>query len=299
VERSATDVAELLSAVDSGRVCAVAGQVQRDLHRYADRYRELFPDPPFDPAFFSTIALANAFCAPWLPAERLLLASRVIQWNFGLDRLIDSVAATRSEIEDVARRCLAVVDGEAAAVDALTRFLAEIWAQLAGMPAFPQLGPIWRDELRQVLVCMGREWEWRAAHDADRAAPLPSLTAYLDNARFGFTLVYLTQWIAISDAGPVSPLPELWEAGVAVERVIRLLNDLGTYHREARTGDLNALRLGATPAEVTRHIVALVEQCRQMLRPLKAEHAPLAVYLERHIGFNTGFYRVTDYQAPV
>lgn len=295
--RSATELAELLPATECGSTCAVAGKVQRDLQDCADRYAALFPSPPFDPAFFSTIALANTFCAPWLPAEALLPANRVTLWNFGVDRMIDTAASSRSAVQDIVDGCLAVLEG-GSGTDPVTRFLAELCTQMADLPAYPRLGSVWRDELCQVLACMAREWEWRAARHADPATPLPSLAEYLDNARFGFSLVFVTHWMATVDSGAIGQVVQLQAAGIAVERVIRLLNDFATYPRDVESGDLNALKL-VSRAEAAEQISVLVQRCRELLQPLRAGHAPLVLFLERHIEFNTGFYRVTDYQAPL
>lgn len=291
--------AAALSAQDSGRVCAVAGQVQRDLQRCAAGYAELFPTPPFDPAFFSTIALANTFCAPWLCAEEQRLTNRITLWVFALDRLIDHVATDASTVDAIVRGCTAVAHGGApAAGDPLTALLAEIRDELATAPAYGPLGAVWRDELARVVTTMAREWAWKVAHAGDPGAALPTLDEYLDNAEFGYALVFVTHWIWTAGTRPIRDIDELRAAGWAVQRVIRLLNDLGTYHRDLRWGDLNALLVEPDRARVEQRLAAMTEQCREVLGPLAdGEHRPLALFLARHIDFNTGFYRVTDYQA--
>ncbi len=288
-----SEIAALLSAPESGSTCAAAGLAQRDLARCAARYPELFPARPFDPAFFSTITLANTFCAPWHTAAELRVANRITLWIFALDRLIDAVATSRAEVDDLVRRCLAVAGGEPApAGDPLTAFLVEVRDELVAAPAYPALRAVWLDEVRRMLVTMAREWDWKGA-------PLPpSLDDYLDNAEFGFALVYVSHWIRTTPAGEVTDVAALRAAGWAVQRVIRLLNDLGTYHRDLRTGDLNALKL-ADRAEVDARIARETEASEALLAPLRATHPGLALFLARHIGFNTGFYRVTDYQGEL
>jgi hypothetical protein len=273
----------------------VAGLAQRDLLTCAAAYPALFPARPFDPAFFSTITLANAFCAPWLPAERLRLTNRITLWVFALDRLIDHVATRPAEVEDIVRRCLA---DQPAPGDPLAGFLAEIRAEMAGAPAFPVLGEVWADELRRMLDGMAREWQWKAARLADPDHPLPTLDAYLDNAEFGFSLVYVSHWLATTEPGQLNDIAELRTAGQAVQRVIRLLNDLGTYHREQQTGDLNALLL-ADRATIGERIVVETARSRELLARLKPAHPRLAGFLGRHLDFNAGFYRVTDYQGEL
>ena len=85
---------------------------------------------------------------------------------------------------------------------------------------------------------------------------------------------------------------------LAVERVIRLLNYLGTHHRDAATGDLNALLL-ADRSVVAARIAAETAHSRALLAAQAPQYRPLARYLGRQIDFNVGFYRVTDYQGEL
>ena len=290
-----TQVTEQMSARECGQACAVASQVQRDLLGRAAAYPELFPARPFDATFFSTIALANTFCAPGVSAEKLRAANRITMWIFGVDRLMDHLATSRSEIDDIVARCRAVADGAPApSGDPLAAYLAEIRDELATAPAFAVLGDVWRVELHRMLASMARDWEWKQARATDPAAPLPTLDAYLEGAEFGYSLVYVSHWIFTTD-GPVGAVDELLEAGRQVQRVIRILNDFGTYHRDVSWGDVNALLLGVPRADVTARLEELIGHCRRLLAPLRADHRPLAVFLDRHIDFNQGFYGLADY----
>jgi hypothetical protein len=47
--------------------------------------------------------------------------------------------------------------------------------------------------------------------------------------------------------------------------------------------------------EVTGQVKELAEKCGELIEPLYAEHPAEAVYLERQIGFSSGFYGLTDY----
>lgn len=288
------DVADVLPAAECGAACATAGLAQRDLLRCAARYPALFPARPFDPAFYATIAAANVFCAPWLPAERLRLTNRMTLWVFGLDRLIDHVARAPDEVDDVVGRCRATARDGTASDDPLTRFLAEVHAELAATAAFPTLGDVWYDEMHRMLTAMAREWWWKA----EPGQRLPTLDDYLDNAEFGFSVVYVAHWMATAPPPALDDIPALRAAGHGVERVIRLLNDLGTYHRDVATGDLNALML-ADRSVVRARVVEETARARALLSALPAAHRDLAFFLERQIGFNTGFYRVTDYQGEL
>jgi len=268
----------------------VAGRSQRDLIHQAGRYPRLFAASPFDAAFFSTITLANGFCAPWLDEPGIRATNRVTLWIFGVDRLIDHVAGTAAEVDELVRRCGSAAAGSAGTGPA-AQMLAELRADLAADAGFAALGGHWRDEVHRMLHTMAREWRWRAGPDRP-----PTLAEYLDNAQFGFTLVYLTHWIHTVGELPPAPTRALLAAGQAVQRVIRLLNDQGTIGRDRRLGDLNALLL-ADESTVDRELDRLVGVADQALAPLADRYPELVLFLRRQIEFNTGFYRVGDYQG--
>lgn len=291
------DVATALSAVESGRVSALAGQAQRDLHECAARYPALFPTKPFDPALFSTVALANAFCGPWFSAAELRAANQATLWAFALDWQIDYLARSPEEVANIVRGCLAVVDGvPPAADDPLAQLLAEIVTGLSAAPAYPALRPTWRLEFQRMVDAMAREWDWQASRSAGDTTALPSFEDYLGNAdNICFSFVFLSHWISTSGPPPIARTDEVLAAGRKVQEVIRLLNDLGTYDRDVTWGDLNPMMLGVTRDSVTERIGALVGEALALLRPLRAAQPELALFLERYIGFNKGFYGITDY----
>jgi hypothetical protein len=285
-----------VSALVSGAVCAAAGEGQRDLQECAARYAGPFASKPFDSALFSTVALANSFCAPWLTSTQLRIANRASLWAFGVDWVIDYLAASRDEVDDVVARCLAIADGAAATDDPLTQFLADIRDDLRAAPAFSALEHIWRGELRLMLEAMAREWTWQAARTAGDEDALPSFEEYLANAdNICFSFVFVSHWIVNSQPPPLSHTREVRQAGRCVQQVIRLLNDLGTYHRDVSWGDLNPLMLGVDHTDVSQRITGLTEESERLLAPLARTHPQLAIFLRRYIQFNTGFYRITDY----
>ncbi|GAA4223774.1 hypothetical protein GCM10022254_01730 [Actinomadura meridiana] len=286
-----------VSSLLSGTICAVAGQSQRQMRDWAADHPALYSGKAFDPALFSTLALAAAFSGPGLDADALRMANRMCLWCFGLDWLIDYVASSRAEVEGLVRGCAAVVDGAPAgpagsvAEDELARFLTDIRAELAAEPAFPRLRDVWRDEFQRMLDAMALEWDWKAARKAGESGP--SFEEYLANAdNLGFSVVFVSHWITSGGGGDVSAV---LAASRAVQRVIRLLNDLGTYERDLRWGDLNGLLLDATRADVRTRIENLTEEARALLQDAAASAPRLANYMERQMDFCTGFYGVTDF----
>ncbi|MER7543518.1 terpene synthase family protein [Spirillospora sp. NPDC127506] len=285
-----------LTALQAGTVCAVAGQAQRQMRAWAAEHPALYDAKAFDPALFSTLALAAAFSGPGLTADRLRMANRVCLWCFGLDWLIDYAASSRAEVAGLVRRCAAVADGAppgdgTTAEDELARFLADVRDELAAEPAYPELRDVWRDELQRVLDAMALEWDWKSARE--KGEPGPSFDGYLANAdNLGFSFVFASHWIASGGGGNV---PLVREASRAVQRVIRLLNDLGTYERDVQWGDLNGLLLDKTRAEVEERIGELTTEARTLLKDAAEGVPELARYMERQMDFCAGFYGVTDF----
>jgi hypothetical protein len=245
------------------------------------------------------IAMVNAFCAPWLDATRLRMTNRVILWTFALDRQVDELATSRSEIDDLTRRCLAVADGGAPEPgDPLTRLLAALRTELVATPAAVSLFPVWREELRLSLDAMATEWSWLALR-ADADGVLPTVDEYLDNSHnLCFSLVFTTFWLTTSGPPPHPHIDEILAASRHVQQVMRLLNDLATYRRDLATNDLNLLMLGVTATAVTELREHLDRRGRELLGPLRLSHPELGAFLQRYPEYNQGFWGVTDYWQP-
>ncbi|WP_329085005.1 terpene synthase family protein [Actinomadura citrea] len=283
----------LLDARHDGAVMAQAVKCARDLAKCAETYPDLFDAKPIDETLFNAVACANAFGSPWLTASGIRMAARTSLWIFGLDWLVDHVATSRDEVDDINRRCLAVAEGGAPVPgDGLTRFLADIRDEAAGSPAFAALRDDWLAQLRRLLECGARELAWKSG---DRAA-WPTFDEYLENAdNYGSAWVNVSHWIVHADQGVLDHIGELQAASRDVQQVLRLLNDLATYERDVTWGDLNAQMLGVERAQITTRIDEIVARCRDRVRPLRRDCPEAAAYLERQIGFSTGFYELSDY----
>ncbi|WP_405139438.1 terpene synthase family protein [Sphaerisporangium sp. NBC_01403] len=284
-----------LPATECGMICAVAGRSQREMQEWMAAYPKLFSAKPFDAALSSTLSMAMAFSGPWFSAAQLRMANKVCLWAFGLDWLVDYVATSAGEVHDIMRGCLAVADGaEPRDGDDLTRFLWDIRRELGSAPTFPALGPAWREELQRMLQAMVTEREWRGS------PVTPSLEEYLHNAdNLGFSFAFTSHLIHTGGPAVAADLDQIREAGRAVQRVIRLLNDLGTYERDLEWGDLNALLLGVSREEVDRRVSLLAERSRKLIAPLHESHPYIAGYLERQMDFCAGFYRLADYWGTI
>lgn len=270
--------------LELGRCSALAVACARDLIGHARRYEGLFPGRAFDQGFFLALGLVGAFGSPWATAAELRVTGRASLWVFAVDRLIDHVASSRAEAAALAADCLAVADG-ATPREPVTRFLAELRDEVAAGTSVDA----WRDQLGRMLTAMIREWDWRSGER-------PSLEGYLDNAdSTGSSFVNVSHWLATGDAWTLDHLDLVRAASQAAQRYLRLLNDLATAGRERGHGDVNALSLGAGRDEVTARLGELSDAAVRLIEPLRAGSPRTALYLERQLTFNTGFYGLSDY----
>ncbi|MFI6822438.1 terpene synthase family protein [Micromonospora sp. NPDC050187] len=288
--------AQASDAVEQGRICALAARGQRDLQKCAAGHPELFSGAPFDGALFGNIAMAMAFSAPWSDVAELRVTNRAVLWGFALDWQVDYLAKSRTEIDRLIETSLAVVDGATPAPDdPFARFFAELCADLAAVPAYPRLRDVWRAAVHRTLAAMAVEWEWRAAR-RDLTGTLPTFGEYLANAdNLACTVVNVAHWIHTGDEETHRALPRLVEASDEVQRVLRLVNDLGTYQRDLEWGDLNAIMLVPDRTEVEQRVHVLTGRCQELLAELAADCPRPATYLARQVGFSSGFYRSTDF----
>ncbi|MFF0155664.1 terpene synthase family protein [Micromonospora sp. NPDC005203] len=287
---------ELRQAADHGRVCALAAQGQRDLQRCLAAHPAVFADGPFDATLTSSIALAIAFSAPWCDAAELRLTNRAVLWGFALDWQVDRLATSAAELDRLVQGQLAAADGAPAATnDPLAQFLADFRADLAAVPAFATLGGAWLAAVDRTLEAMRREWHWKTGV-RDRLQPPPTLVEYLGNAdNLACTVVNVAHFVRTGGADTPAGLDRLVVASDAVQRALRLVNDLSTYERDLRWGDLNAIMLVDDRSVVEQELTRLVGQAIDLIGELRADCPREATYLTRQLGYTTGFYRSTDF----
>ncbi|MBP2705553.1 hypothetical protein JOL79_17210 [Microbispora sp. RL4-1S] len=285
-----SDRYETMPGAELGAACALAVRLQRAMRAYAAGRPALFSAAQFDAGFFAALSMVSAFGSPWASPDELTAVTRASMWIGALDHQVDVVAESRAEVDDLVAECLAVARGEAPGGGSpLAGMLADIRDGLTGsLSAAPH--PIWADQVGRVLSAMAAEWRWKS----EKARI--ELGEYLDNAdSVGSSFVNVSHWIATGDDWTRLHLEELREVSGVVQRYLRLLNDLATHGRERESGDVNALALGAGRDEVTARMAGLAAECGPLLETVAAGSPRVALYLERQIGFNTGFYGVTDY----
>lgn len=268
-----------------GRTCALAVAGGRDLTRVAARYDGLFPEKSFDAGLYGSLAMAGAFGSPWSTPEELRVINRASLLLFAVDRLIDEEADSQDQVTAVVAACLG---GERAA-SPLAAFAADLRAELGASPA---MEAAWQDQLERLLIAMSREWEWsRAEHG-------PEPDEYLANAdSCGALFVAVSHWIRTGVAASPADLHRLRPAGEAVQRYLRLLNDVATRQRESGSGDVNVFTLGWEPDAVNDRMAGLAQEAAELIEPIRAAHPRAAEYLTWQIHYSAGFYGLSDFWA--
>ncbi|MFF5260596.1 terpene synthase family protein [Actinomadura viridis] len=263
---------------------------ERDLIEYAQEYPDLFPDKPFS-TIYGEVAKTMAFSAPWCTSDDLKITCRTILWIFALDWLIDHLTKSRDEVTEITSACRAVCAGQRPGMS-LARALFDIRQDLLAEPAFAQLGPVWDGELGKMLDAMSREWDWKmSSKGAQSSASRPTLDDYLANsANFGCTFTNVTQWISYSDPQTVACIDQLRSASDAIQEALRLVNDLASFKREEKWGDVNVFTLGITKEQATEHVSHLRRRIEDRLLPLESSCPLQARYLRQQLEYSVGFY---------
>ncbi|GAA3541258.1 hypothetical protein GCM10022419_021770 [Nonomuraea rosea] len=279
----------MIASFTAGRTCALAVAGGRDLARTAARYDGLFPERSFDGGLYHSLALAGAFGSPWASPAELRAVNRASLLVFAVDRLIDEEATAREQVVSLVGECLDAAAGGAPA-SPVAAFVAGLRAELAA-PA--ELEAAWRDQLERMLRAMAREWDW------SRAERPPAPEEHLAGAdSCGALFIGVSHWIHTGQARTRGDLDRLRPAGDAVQRYLRLLNDLATRHREARFQDVNAFTLGMSPGEVNERLAELAREATALIEPLRDAYPRAAEYLAWQIHYSAGFYGLSDFWAP-
>jgi hypothetical protein len=140
-----------------------------------------------------------------------------------------------------------------------------------------------------MLTAMAREWQWK------HTAAAVSVSDYLDNAdNLGASFVNVAHWIATTDAGR-DDVPAILAATRAAQRVVRILNDIATYPRDRRWGDLNLLMLPGGEAAARDRLPSLIDEHLRLARALPRAQKRFATFLARQVEFCRGFYGLTDF----
>jgi hypothetical protein len=285
------------SAEGHGMLCASAIACLRHIEDYPTRYWRLFPPEGFPSTVFSATAMVTAFTSPGTPPAQLRVAVRSAIWVFAADWLVDHVAQSTQDIRMLAEDCLDAVapaPSTQGRSDLAQLLREQVYDEIATASAFPAVQDLWRTELRRYWASCQHEWEWgRLGRGA--AATLDDYLADTDN--FGSMVVNLSHWITQIPAHRTDCIPLLLDVSRIVQRILRLLNDLATHHREHGTGDVNAILLGFTPSEVNDRITTLIDEFDTAVAVHDSCCPEQAQYLRRQTHWCRGFYSATDFRT--
>jgi hypothetical protein len=245
--------------------------------------------------YVTPVIHAYAFAGPWLSSSQLLLSLQFELFVFGVDKLIDTDATSRREVEEYVESWTIVARGGIPReADRPGVALEKIREQLSESTLWPALGGCWEQLFSATFRGMLEEWDSAAAlHDGHA----PTFDEYLANSdSCGFRIIRMTDWIASEEAAVRAHLEILMEASWHAEIASRLTNDLRSHAREKDHIDLNAIKLGAAPEQIVARADEARQKMTELLDPLLRRSVPPAVFLDRILRFGNAFYEIADFR---
>ncbi|MDQ1040697.1 hypothetical protein QFZ75_007113 [Streptomyces sp. V3I8] len=246
---------------------------------------------PFTQDAVPLSAVYATHVAPWNTPTATLTTAKTVLWICTVDDW--------AEHEDTALLGLAhlreVAEGKAPDPHiALSRALADIRDTVREAAPSAFVVSQWVKAVTGLLA--GMTFEHRASARIKDGGPPPDLPLYLHHAgqTIGVPLLMATLWALAPQPAGDSSLVQLEPPLAAASQAIRLANDLQSYERERRTGDLNALSLGASPAFLRKQIAHQVRRCLTQLRPHLTGTCPEAHALRYHLHFCLRLHQFGD-----
>jgi hypothetical protein len=157
---------------------------------------------------------------------------------------------------------------------------------------WPVLATQWQERLMRTAVGYLRYREFSLAL-ADGKPPSPA--EYM-TVTLGVELARITHLIAAEGLDVVDHIELLLQAIEAQDHAHRLVNDIRTFERDVRDGDVNVLFLGVTRQEAAAQAENYVSRVHSLLRPLVAAHVRAAVEVDRQTSLTIAFYKAMDYR---
>lgn len=265
----------------------LANALQRD----AAAWTAAYPDSP-PPAITVPAALSHALVSPWRRPEELRAPNRIGNWLFWLDDAIEG-SDSDTEVDDLVEGCLAVAAGEQPPTDhSLLRALGDIRDELAATPLWPDLASLWQERVMRTAEGYRSYREFSRAL-ADGTPPTPA--EYMA-VTIGVELTRITHLIAAEGPAVADHIELLLQAIEAQDHAHRLVNDIQTFDRDCRDGDINVLFLGITRQEAAAQAEDHVARAHSLLRPLVAAGVRAAIEIDRQTSHTIAFYKAMDYR---
>jgi Terpene synthase family 2, C-terminal metal binding len=239
------------------------------------------------------IALSHAFVSPWRRPDELRASNRMGNWLLWLDDVIER-ADSDAQADDLAEGCRAVAAGEQPSTDhSLIRALGDIHDELAATPLWPVLATRWQERVTRTAAGHRRHRDFSRAL-ADGTPPSPAEYMSITS---GVELARITHLIAAEGLDVVDHIELLLQAIEAQDRAHRLVNDIQTFDRDRRDGDINVLFLGVTRQEAADQAEDYAARAHSLLHPLVAAHVRAAIEVDRQTSLTIAFYQAMDYRA--
>lgn len=241
------------------------------------------------------MAISAATIAPWRSVAQLRAVARMYVWTYALDDHVEQVVASLPELDDLFARCLAIVHtGRSDTSHPILTALSSCQQDLSAQPLYPALADLWAAKFASDLEAVRYDW---LVSRGD--IPRTDIRDYLDHASsVTLWMNHFPLWATADDAALLDHLDVLVSAVDDLTVVVRLANDLATFHRESRAGDNNILMYpGVTPAQVRTELARRAESATRRLSTLLDRDFPPAVELIRLLEWSTVFYSCGDFRG--
>lgn len=196
------------------------------------------------------VALLVATVLPNLPVQLSLLVGKIILFIFTVDDVADERLLSYADFtnyskawEDIA--CNGSTDPLPEKDGDLGVMLIEIRSELAEFPLFSVLSDLWVNRLHLLTEAMAREYEYGLRYHVSGKSALPGFDEYLENGihSVGFPFWGTSVLILLSNPLALDNLEPLNQIILCTGAAIRLYNDVRTYEKEVREGNINAVTL--------------------------------------------------------
>jgi Terpene synthase family 2, C-terminal metal binding len=284
-----------LDSVASGR--EAAGIAALALALLADsRAWVAAQSPQFSHVPVEAMAISGAAVSPWRTPAEVIPCMRMYLWIFAFDDHVESFApGDGARLDDLMRRCAAVVRGGRDDSHWLLSTLSTWQRDLAAWPLYPALSGLWIEKFDSMLSSM--RWEWEAARSGRRdSAGLRDYLAHADSIAAWVSV--LPRWITYGGDDVLDHLDTLVAALGDYVIADRLANDLASFARERdQSATDNVLRYGVSPDWVKTEIARHVNAVRRLLDDVVADGVGPAIELVRETEYATTFYAMAEFRG--
>jgi len=268
-------------------VTALALEILSDLRSWSARHPGIRAVP------VEAMAMAEAATSPWRPAAELRLAARLDLWTYALDDHVEQRITGLGELDDLFARCNAVLStGEPDDTHPLLAAFSDLRAELDREPGFAALSGLWAPKFADCLAGMRYDWLAGQPGGLDRT----DAARYLDHADSVLIwIVHPPRWV--THPPPPQHLDTLTAALDEIAVIIRLANDLATYHWEReQPGQNNILMYGVSREWVLAELARRTGLVHDRLAPLLPD-VNAAAELVRLMEWAVAFYARADFRG--